>query len=197
MFYRLAGSGLLYNLVIRKMIPAVWRQKCATMAQGRILEVGVGTGLMLPFYGSAATEVVGIDLSSDMLDQAAKISSGFSFPVQLEQMDVENLRLESGSFDTVVSAFVFCSVNHPLQGLSECRRVLRPGGRLILLEHVDSQKWWVSTFLKLLNPLSVLLLGDHLTRDTVGVAREAGFRIDRVERLHGDLVILAVGTVEK
>ena len=197
MFYRLAGSGLLYNLVIRKMIPAVWRQKCAAMAQGRILEVGVGTGLMLPFYGSAATEVVGIDLSSDMLDQAAKISSGFSFPVQLEQMDVENLRLESGSFDTVVSAFVFCSVNHPLQGLSECRRVLRPGGRLILLEHVDSQKWWVSTFLKLLNPLSVLLLGDHLTRDTVGVAREAGFRIDRVERLHGDLVILAVGTVEK
>ena len=167
------------------------------MAQGQILEVGVGTGLMLPFYGSAATEVVGIDLSSDMLDQAAKISSGFSFPVQLEQMDVENLRLESGSFDTVVSAFVFCSVNHPLQGLSECRRVLRPGGRLILLEHVDSQKWWVSTFLKLLNPLSVLLLGDHLTRDTVGVAREAGFRIDRVERLHGDLVILAVGTVEK
>ena len=197
MFYGFAGSGLLYNLVIRKMIPAVWRQKCATMAQGRILEVGVGTGLMLPFYGPAATEVVGIDLSSDMLDQAAKISSGFSFPVQLEQMDVENLRLESGSFDTVVSAFVFCSVNHPLQGLSECRRVLRPGGRLILLEHVDSQKWWVSTFLKLLNPLSVLLLGDHLTRDTVGVAREAGFRIDRVERLHGDLVILAVGTVEK
>ena len=187
MFYGFAGSGLLYNLVIRKMIPAVWRQKCATMAQGQILEVGVGTGLMLPFYGSAATEVVGIDLSSDMLDQAAKISSGFSFPVQLE----------SGSFDTVVSAFVFCSVNHPLQGLSECRRVLRPGGRLILLEHVDSQKWWVSTFLKLLNPLSVLLLGDHLTRDTVGVAREAGFRIDRVERLHGDLVILAVGTVEK
>ena len=197
MFYGFAGSGLLYNLVIRKMIPAVWRQKCATMAQGQILEVGVGTGLMLPFYGSAATEVVGIDLSSDMLDQAAKISSGFSFPVQLEQMDVENLRLESGSFDTVVSAFVFCSVNHPLQGLSECRRVLRPGGRLILLEHVDSQKWWVSTFLKLLNTLSVLLLGDHLTRDTVGVAREAGFRIDRVERLHGDLVILAVGTVEK
>ena len=197
MFYRLAGSGLLYNLVIRKMIPAVWRQKCAAMAQGRILEVGVGTGLMLPFYGSAATEVVGIDLSSDMLDQAAKISSGFSFPVQLEQMDVENLRLESGSFDTVVSAFVFCSVNHPLQGLSECRRVLRPGGRLILLEHVGSQKWWVSALLKLLNPLAVLLLGDHLTRDTVGVAREAGFRIDRVERLHDDLVILAVGTVEK
>ena len=197
MFYGFAGSGLLYNLVIRKMIPAVWRQKCATMAQGRILEVGVGTGLMLPFYGPAATEVVGIDLSSGMLDQTAKISSGFSFPVRLKQMDVENLRLESGAFDTVVSAFVFCSVNHPLQGLSECRRVLRPGGRLILLEHVDSQKWWVSTFLKLLNPLSVLLLGDHLTRDTVGVAREAGFRIDRVERLHGDLVILAVGTVEK
>jgi len=197
MFYGLAGSGLLYNLVIRKMIPAVWRQKCASMAQGRILEVGVGTGLMLPFYGPAAAEVVGVDLSSDMLEQAAKSASDFSFPVELKQMDVESLRLEAGTFDTIVSAFVFCSVNHPLQGLSECRRVLRPGGRLILMEHVGSQKCWVSAFLKLLNPLSVLLLGDHLTRDTVGIAREAGFRIDRVERLHGDLVILAVGTVEK
>ncbi len=197
MFYGFAASGPLYNLVIRKMIPAVWRQKCASSAQGRILEVGVGTGLMLPFYGPAATEVVGIDLSSGMLDQTAKISSGFSFPVRLKQMDVENLQLEAGVFDTVVSAFVFCSVQDPLQGLSECRRVLRPGGRLILMEHVGSQKWWIAALLKLLNPLSVLLLGDHLTRDTVGIAREAGFRIDRVERLYGDLVILAVGTVEQ
>ena len=136
MFYRLAGSGLLYNLVIRKMIPAIWRQKCAAPAEGQILEVGVGTGLMLPFYGPAATEVVGIDLSSDMLDQAAKSASDFSFPVRLQQMDVENLQLETASFDTVVSAFVFCSVGNPLQGLLECRRVLRPSGRLILMEHV-------------------------------------------------------------
>jgi hypothetical protein len=63
------------------------------------------------------------------------------------------------------------------------------------MEHVASRKFLVSTLLKLVNPLSVLLLGDHLTRDTVGLAREAGFRMERVECLHGDFVILAVGMV--
>jgi ubiquinone/menaquinone biosynthesis C-methylase UbiE len=177
------------------MIPDAWRQRCADLAQGRVLEVGIGTGLMLPFYNSSVTEVVGIDSSAEMLDQAAKKETSLSFPVRLEQMDVEELRLESAAFDTVVSSFVFCSVKKPLKGLSECRRVLRPGGRMIFMEHVGSQTFLVSALLKLANPFSVLLLGDHLTRDTVALAREAGFRVDNVERLSGDLVILAVGTV--
>ena len=195
MLYGLAGSGLLYDAVVKRMIPDEWRQRCADLAQGRVLEVGIGTGLMLPFYNSAVTEVVGIDFSADMLGRAANIETRLSFPVLLEQMDVEDLRLESASFDTVVSSFVFCSVKNPWKGLSECRRVLRPGGRMIFMEHVGSQTFWVSALLKLANPFSVLLLGDHLTRDTVALAREAGFRVDHVERLSGDLVILAVGTV--
>ena len=195
MFYGLAGAGLLYDFFVKRMIPDSWRHKCAALGQGRVLEVGIGTGLMLPFYDSAVTEVVGIDLSRDMLDRASKISSRFSFPVRLEQMDVENLRLESASFDTIVSAFVFCSVKNPLKGLSECRRILRPGGRLILMEHVGSRNFWVSALLKIADPFTVFLLGDHLLRDTAALAREAGFRIDRVEGLYGDLVILAVGTV--
>jgi SAM-dependent methyltransferase len=150
---------------------------------------------MLPFYGSPVTEVVGVDLSADMLGRAAKLSTGLSFPLRLEQMDVEDMSLESASFDTVVVSFVFCSVKNPLKGLSECRRVLRRGGRLVLMEHVGSRKFWAGALLTIANPLSVLVLGDHLTRDTVALAREAGFRIERVEYLSGDLVILAVGTV--
>lgn len=195
MLYRFAGSALLYDAVVKRMIPEEWRRKCADSARGRILEVGIGTGLMLPYYGSGVTEVVGIDFSAEMLSRAAKISNGLPFPVRLERMDVESLRLDSASFDTVVSSFVFCSVKDPLKGLAECRRVLRSGGRIILMEHVGSRKFWISAFLKILNPFSVLLLGDHMTRDTVALVRQAGFRIEQVKELHGDVVILAVGTV--
>ena len=195
MLYDFKGSALIYDAVVKRMIPEAWRRKCAGLARGKVLEVGIGTGLMLPFYGSDVSEVVGIDFSAQMLGRAAKLSKSVTFPVRLKQMDVENLSLESATFDTVLSSFMFCSVKHPLQGLSECRRVLRRGGRIILMEHVESRKFWVSTLLKLANPLSVLLLGDHLTRDTLGLAREAGFRIDRVENLHGDLVLLIIGTV--
>ncbi len=195
MIYGFAGAGLLYDAVVKRMIPDGWRRKCAASARGRILEVGVGTGLMLPFYDSGVTEVVGIDFSADMLSRAANISNGLPFPVRLEMMDVEDLCLDSASFDTVVSSFVFCSVRDPLKGLAECRRVLRSGGRIILMEHVGSRKFWVSAFLKILNPFSIFLLGDHMTRDTVALVRKAGFRMERVEELHGDVVILAVGTV--
>ena len=195
MLYDFEGSALIYDAVVKRMIPDEWRQRCADSAQGRVLEVGIGTGLMLPFYGSGVTEVVGIDSSADMLAGAAKKADSFQFPIRLDTMDVEALRFESASFDTVVSSFLFCSVKNPLQGLSECLRVLRPGGRIVLMEHVASQKIWISTLLNIINPLSVLLLGDHLTRDTLGLARDAGFHIDRVENLHGDLVLLIVGTV--
>lgn len=197
MLYGLKGSARLYDAVVKRMIPDAWRQRCAALARGRVLEVGIGTGLMLPFYGSAVTELVGVDLSADMLGRAAKSSARLSFPLRLEQMDVEDMSLESASFDTVVVSFVFCSVKNPLKGLSECRRILRRGGRIVLMEHVGSQKLWVSALLKIANPLTVILLGDHLTRDTVALAREAGFRIERVEYLSGDLVILAVGMVDE
>ena len=195
MLYGLEGSALLYDAVVKRMIPDDWRQRCAALARGQVLEVGIGTGLMLPFYGSNVSRVVGIDRSADMLAGAAKRAGSFVFPIRLEQMDVEDLRFESATFDTVVSSFVFCSVKNPLRGLAECRRVLRTGGRIVLMEHVASRKFLVSALLKLANPFSVLLLGDHLTRDTVALVREAGFRVDHVERISGDVVILAVGTV--
>jgi len=195
MLYGLAGSALVYDAAVKRMIPDAWRQKCAESAQGQVLEVGIGTGLMLPFYGSGVFGVVGVDRSADMLGRATLKAGSFRFPVRLEPMDVENLRFESGSFDTVVAAFLFCSVKNPLKGLRECRRVLRAGGRIVLMEHVGSQKLWISALLKIVNPFSVLFLGDHLTRDTVALAQKAGFRIDRQENLSGDYVILAVGTV--
>ena len=195
MLYGLERSALLYDAVVKHMISDGWRQRCAAFAEGQVLEVGVGTGLMLPFYGPGVAGVIGVDRSAAMLARAAKKADRFQFPVRLETMDVEALQFESASFDTVISSFLFCSVKNPLQGLFECLRVLRPGGRIVLMEHVASQKTWLSGLLKIINPLSVLLLGDHLTRDTVGLARKAGFRIDRVENLHGDLVLLIVGTV--
>ena len=88
-----------------------------------------------------------------------------------------------GSFDAAVSTCVFCSVPDPVQGLSEVRRVLRPGGRAILLEHVRSRNRFLGWLMDLLNPLVVRLSGANINRDTVGNVERAGLRVVRVTDL--------------
>jgi len=181
-----------YDLV-DLFIPAAWRRKAAGLACGRVLEAGIGTGLNLPFYSSCCTEIFGIDISQGMLSRAEGRASLCQAPVTLELMDVQNLSsLAAGSFDYVVATFLFCSVLDPLKGLRECRRVLKPGGRLVLLEHMGSETMLLRQLMDWLNPLTVKLLGDHINRNTVRLAGEAGFKVQTVENLLGDIVRLVV-----
>jgi ubiquinone/menaquinone biosynthesis C-methylase UbiE len=178
--------------VVDYFIPDAWRRKATSFAYGRVLEVGVGTGLNLPFYPESCQEVLGIDISGGMLTKAHQKVLTIQRPFKLELMDVLALPLDSHSFDCVLAAFVFCSVTDPLLGLRECRRVLKPGGRLILLEHVASDNRILGRLLNWLNPLTVMLLGDHVNRRTFALAVDAGFRIRAVENLLGDVVRLVV-----
>ena len=180
-----------YNLVDH-IIPTKWRQKATALAYGRVLEVGIGTGLNLPFYSASCTEIVGIDVSPRMLEKAKKKAAGCSISVSLEVMDVQKLALPSASFDCVIATFVFCSVPDPCAGLKECYRVLKPGGRFILLEHMGSENKLANGILSLLNPITVRRLGDHLTRRTADSVIAAGFRTESVEKLFGDVVRLIV-----
>ena len=173
-------------------IPDKWRRRAACLAYGRVLEVGIGTGLNLPFYPDCCREIFGIDISPRMLDQAGERASLRKVPVKLEVMDVQDLPLDSDSFDCVLAAFVFCTVPDPFKGLRECHRVLKPGGKLILLEHMGSENKLLHQLMDWLNPVAVTIMGDHINRNTVDMVVAAGFRMHVVENLLGDVVRLIV-----
>jgi ubiquinone/menaquinone biosynthesis C-methylase UbiE len=113
-----------------------WREQLWDMVEGpKVLEVGVGTGKNLPYYPDDV-DVTAIDLTPGMLDRAKKRADKESVPVDLRLGDVQDLDFPDAVFDSVVATFVFCSVPDPILGLRELERVLKPGGKLILLEHV-------------------------------------------------------------
>jgi len=152
-----------------------WRADLWSRVEGnRVLEVGAGTGINFPFHPAEA-EVAALDVSSKMLAVARGHSAQSAARVQFVLGDVQDLPWASGSFDTVVGTFVFCSVPDALRGLQEVRRVLRPGGRLLLLEHVISSRRWLAALMRLLDPVMARLAGAHIARDTIDNVQSAGF----------------------
>lgn len=140
----------------------------------RALEVGVGTGKNMPFY-PPATSMTAIDLAPRMLGQARARAARLGLAVDLREADAQALPFPDASFDTVVATFVFCSVPDPVRGLSEVHRVLRPGGQLLLLEHVLTRKPVLRPLMRLLSPLVVRVMGANIDRETVENVRRAGF----------------------
>ncbi|MFB0546418.1 MAG: class I SAM-dependent methyltransferase, partial [Anaerolineae bacterium] len=151
---------------------------------GKVLEVGVGTGKNVPYY-PADVQVMAIDLSQKMLERAQERARNLSITVDLRLMDAQNLDLPTDHFDTAVATFVFCSVPDPVLGLRELGRVVRPGGQILLLEHVRVNKPLIGGLMDLLDPLVVRLMGPHINRRTVDNVRQAGLEIERVEHLTG------------
>jgi ubiquinone/menaquinone biosynthesis C-methylase UbiE len=178
---------------VNLFIPNRWRRNAVGIASGCVLEVGVGTGLNFSYYTTACSEIHGIDLSGNMLRKAAERALSIKIPVLLESMDVQNLRFDDERFDTVVATFVFCTVPDPASGLAECFRVLKPGGRLILLEHVGSRHRCLKKIMDGFNPAAVSFMGDHITRDTATEVAHAGFSLHFVENLFLDVVQIIVG----
>ena len=169
-----------------------WRERLWSMVEGRkILEVGVGTGKNMPFYPAGA-EVTAIDLSPRMLDRARIRAREVGCSADVCEMDVQELACPDGSFDSVVSTFVFCSVPDPIAGMREIGRVLRPGGRLYMLEHVLSQKPVLRQLMSMVNPLTVRMTGVNINRETRRNLEVAGFEISTAEALWSDIFWLLV-----
>lgn len=173
-----------YNKMIsiwERLLFADARQWACGQATGDVLEIAIGTGRNLPWYPSDVT-VTGIDLSPTMLDAARLKAKTLNRPVALQVADAQHLPFGSATFDTVVATLTLCSIPDEALAVAEMARVLRPGGRLILVDHVASPATAVRGVQRLLDPLSVRLQGDHLLREPHLIVREAGLVIDEMAR---------------
>jgi ubiquinone/menaquinone biosynthesis C-methylase UbiE len=163
------------------------REWLGARAAGRVLEVAIGTGRDLPFY-PPDVRVTGIDLSPAMLDAAEKRAADLGRDVDLHTGDAEHLPFSDASFDTVVCAISLCTIPEPLAAIREMKRVLVPGGRLLLLDHVRST--WPLLFAGqwLVEQVTIRTAGEHLTRRQLPLVEDAGFDIVEVERLKAGIV---------
>ncbi len=159
------------------------RQWAASQASGRVVEIAIGTGLNLPLYADDVT-VVGVELSERMLAHARRRveQTGLTDRVELRQGDVQRLGLPDATADTVVSTFTLCTIPDPVAAAREAYRVLRPGGRFVLVEHGPARNPVLRGLMRLVEPFAVSFLADHLTRDPVPILEQAGFRLDTVAR---------------
>ena len=159
-----------------------WREMLWSKVEGtKVLEIGVGTGKNFPYY-PADKEITAIDFSEKMLQRARKKAGELGIRAHLQQMDVQDLEFEDDTFDTVVGSFVFCSVPDPIKGLREVRRVCRPGGKVVLLEHVLSANRLVAWLMNRLNPV-MRLMGPNINRRTAENVAESGLKVERVTDL--------------
>lgn len=164
-----------------------WRAELWRRVRGpQVLEVGVGTGKNMPYYPEGAT-VTAIDLSPRMLERAKALAARESISVDLLEADAQAIPFPDSSFDTAVATFVFCSVPDPVLSLSELHRVLVPGGQLLLLEHVLSQRPLLRSLMRLFNPLTVRMTGANIDRETVENVRRTGFVDLRTKDLKLDI----------
>ena len=163
------------------------REWVCSQARGEVIDIGVGTGRNLEHYPKGI-RLTGIDISAPMLDIARHRASRLGREVDLREGDAQALEFANANFDTVVFTLSLCSIPDDGKAISEANRVLRPGGRLLLLEHVASPRWLVRTVQRLLDWITVRTVGDHLVRDPLVHVQAQGFEVERMDRLKWGIV---------
>lgn len=157
------------------------RRWVCSQAKGTVLEVAIGTGRNLPYYAEGV-RITGIDLSPAMLDVARRRASDLGRDVALHVGDASALEFADETFDTVVITLALCTIPDERRAVAQARRVLRPGGYLLLLEHVRSRNPLVRAGQRLVNPLFVRFQADDLLREPADHVRREGLVIERIER---------------
>ena len=157
------------------------RQWACARAEGEVLELAVGTGLNLPLY-RPDVRLTGIEFSPAMLALAKQRAVELNLEVDLRLGDAEALEFGDASFDTVICTYALCTIPDDRKAVSEAHRVLRPGGKLILAEHVRSPLWVIRAGQRLLEPLMVRFEADHLLREPLDHVRAEGLVVDELER---------------
>jgi ubiquinone/menaquinone biosynthesis C-methylase UbiE len=181
-FYQDRILPFVIHTAMRQRNLAAYRRRVVPAAEGRVLEIGIGSGLNLPFYTRKADHVIGLDPSPRLLSMARQAAGPSMGAVEFVEGSAEAIPLEDRSVDTVVTTWTLCSIPNAPGSLGEMRRVLKPGGRLLFVEHGQAPdagvRWWQDH----LNPAWKRLGGGcHLNRAIATLIEGAGFQFERIE----------------
>jgi len=173
----------LLDLSMRNRLLDPYRQRAIGVARGSVLEIGVGSGLNLRVYSRAVDRVCGIDLSPELLRFAHEQTADAFLPVSLLQASAEHVPFADATFDAIVMTWTLCSIASPLAALIEMRRVLKPGGDLLFVEHGLSPEIRIARWQHRLTPCWKRIGGGcHLDRKMDDLIRAVGFQIDAIEK---------------
>jgi ubiquinone/menaquinone biosynthesis C-methylase UbiE len=159
---------------------AAYRERLVPLARGRVLEVGVGSGVNLPLYGSNVERVIGLDPSPELLNWASSAAACASRPIHLVRASAEAIPLADATVDTVVMTWTLCSIPDASMALQEMRRVLKPDGELLFVEHGLAPEPQVAAWQHRLDPLWTRV-SCHLDRAVDRLLGEAGFAVPELE----------------
>jgi ubiquinone/menaquinone biosynthesis C-methylase UbiE len=157
------------------------RQGLVAAASGRVLEIGAGTGMNLPHYNGSLESLVLTEPQAPMLRRLQRKAHEHAPQAQVLRAPAEDLPFQDGSFDTVVTTLVLCGVDDQPRALREARRVLRPGGSLLFLEHVRADDPDLARLQNRMNWLNRIVVGCDCNRPTLSTIERAGFTISRLE----------------
>jgi ubiquinone/menaquinone biosynthesis C-methylase UbiE len=157
------------------------RRWLGEQAVGRVLAVAIGTGRSLPFYVNASS-ITGVDLSPEMLSRARQRAEERGLPADLREGDAEALPVEDAAYDSVVCCLSLCTIPDPAAAIAEMKRVLVPGGRLLLVDHVASTWPPIYAVQWLVERISIRKEGEHYTRRSLPLVKAAGFEIVETKR---------------
>lgn len=164
----------------RRLLP--YRQRVIGLAWGRVLEIGVGSGLNLPLYGAAVRELVALEPAAPLIGMAQRMARSATVPVAFIEGSAEAIPLDDESVDTVTTTWTLCTVPRVTDALREMRRVLRSGGRLLFVEHGRAPDAGVRRWQDRMTPAWRRISGGcHLNRPISALIEAGGFRIDRLE----------------
>lgn len=164
-----------------KLLLAELRQKSLATASGDVLEIGGGTGANIAVYGPRVRSLTLTEPDKSMLRRLRRHAETANRPVTVLQAPAEDLPFEDDTFDTVVSTLVLCGVTDQRRALNQIRRVLRPDGQLIFVEHIRSDEARLARLQDRFNWLNRLIVGCECNRPTVTSIREAGFRVEELD----------------
>jgi ubiquinone/menaquinone biosynthesis C-methylase UbiE len=181
-FYRRYVLPCLCHLAMRQKQLVPFRRRVIGAAEGRVLEIGIGSGLNLALYRPTTRAVVGLEPSPELLRMARRRGASTPVPVEFLEASAETIPLEGRSVDTVVTTWTLCTIPDAPRALSEMRRVLKPGGALLFVEHGRAPEPGVARWQDRLDPLwSRIAGGCHLNRKIDALISGTGFRIDALE----------------